>query len=306
MYVPAPNLPNVRLLSAALLLVLTAPILPAQQGPRQPDVFLAALSRDGSGLRIGAPENITARVGYDNQPSFGPDGRSIYFTSVRDDAQADIYRYDLATRSTTRITKTAPESEYSASVMAGGRDIAVIRVELDSTQRLWRFPLNGGAPEVLIAGVKPAGYFAFADEETVALFVLGNPATLQIADRRTGSVDTVAANVGRSLHRIPGQRRISYVSRANREAAWILSFDPATGTSARLAPLPAGTEDYAWLPDGRIVAGQGPKLLVCNPATSAEWKEIADLAPAGLTTISRLSVSPDGSHIAIVAVPAGS
>ncbi len=305
MYVHASNHPNVRLISAALLFSLTAPVLLSQQGPRQPDVFLATLSRDGGEIRVGAPENITARGGYDNQPSFGPDGRSVYFTSVRDDAQADIYRYDLATRRTTRITKTAPESEYSAYVMSGGRDIAVIRVELDSTQRLWRFPLNGGAPEVLIAGVKPAGYFAFADDQTVALFVLGDPATLQIVDRRRNSVDTVAADVGRSLHRIPGQRRISYVSRANQEAAWIMSFDPATGTSARLAPLPAGTEDYAWLPDGRIVAGQGSKLLVCNPAANADWKENADLASAGLTTISRLSVSPDGSRLAIVAVPAG-
>lgn len=295
-----------RLIISVLPVLLAAGSLPAQQGPRQPDVFLATLSRNSSEIRVGTPENITTRGGYDNQPSFGPDGRTVYYTSVREDAQADIYRYDIETRTTTRITKTAPESEYSAAVMTGGRDIAVIRVERDSTQRLWRFPLNGDAPEVLLPGVKPAGYFAFADEQTVALFVLGDPATLQIADRRTGAADTIVANVGRSLHRIPGQRRISYVSRAYQETAWIMSVDPATGAILPVAKLPTGTEDYVWLPDGRIVAGQGSKLLVCDPAATAEWREFADLASAGLTAISRLAVSSDGSRIAIVAVPAGS
>lgn len=294
-----------RLPLSVLILPLAVSGLRAQQAARQPDVYLAAISLRGTEIQIGTPENVTARPGYDNQPSFSPDGRAIYYTSVRDDAQADIYRYDIGTRETTRITMTAPESEYSAAVLPGGTAIAVIRVDRDSAQRLWRFPLGGGTPSVILEGVRPAGYFAFADEHTIGLFVLGAPPTLQIADTRTGAADTIVANIGRSLHRVPGQRLISYVSRAYQESAWIMSVDPATRSIAPIAKLPTGTEDYAWLPDGRIIAGQGSKLLVCDPGATAEWKEVADLAAGGLTAISRLAVSRDGGSVAIVAVPQG-
>ncbi|HUQ79774.1 MAG TPA: hypothetical protein VM076_01480 [Gemmatimonadaceae bacterium] len=59
--------------------------------------------------------NFTDRAGYDNQPVLTSDGAGIFFTSVRDDAQADIYRWDVATKQTVRITTSAPESEYSAT-----------------------------------------------------------------------------------------------------------------------------------------------------------------------------------------------
>jgi hypothetical protein len=285
-------------------LFLLGPVLvEAQQGERQPDVFIASLSIDGATMRVGAPRNVTARPGYDNQPSFTANGRAVYYTSVRDDAQADIYRYDIDSRTTTRVTHTAPESEYSAAVIPGDNAVAVIRVERDSTQRLWRFPTGTGAPSVILEHVRPAGYFAFADEHTIGLFVLGRPATLQLADTRSGTVDTIVANVGRSLHRIPGQRAISYVSRAYEEIAWVMSLDPATRSMLPIARLPAGTEDYAWLPDGRIVAGQGSKLMLCDPKTTAAWTEVADFSAAGLMNITRLAVAPDGRTIAIVAVP---
>lgn len=285
------------------LIVLGPALGAAQQAERQPDVFIVPLSLDGAALRIGAPYNVTARPGYDNQPSFTANGRAVYYTSVRDDAQADIYRYDIDTRSTTRVTHTAPESEYSAALIPGDDALAVIRVERDSAQRLWRVPLGEGASSVILEHVKPAGYFAFADRYTIGLFVLGRPATLQLADARSGKVDTIVANVGRSLHRIPGRRAISYVSRAYEEIAWVMSLDPETRSTLPIARLPAGTEDYAWLPDGRIVAGQGAKLMVCDPKTTAEWVEAADFTAAGLTNITRLAVSPGGHAIAIVAVP---
>ena len=80
-----------------------------------PDVYVAAITLRRGVATVGVPMNITDRPGYDNQPSFSGDQRGVFFTSVRDDAQADIYRYDLGTKRTTRVTTTAPESEYSAT-----------------------------------------------------------------------------------------------------------------------------------------------------------------------------------------------
>lgn len=272
--------------------------------PPPPDIFLATLTSRGGSLTVGTPANITKQPGYDNQPAFLPTGRAILFTSVRAEQgeQADIYQFDLATRQTTRVTTTSPESEYSATPMPGGGAISVVRVERDSAQRLWRFPLDGGAPSVILERVKPVGYHAWADDHTLALFVLGRPNTLQIADTRTGKADTVLTSIGRSLHRIPGPAaRVSFVHKVSDTEWWIKALDPATRAVTQLVRLPKGTEDYAWLPDGSVLAGSESTLLQWDGRSGSSWVPIADLAPAGIRGITRLAVSPRGDRIAIVA-----
>lgn len=297
---------------AAILLAasvfLATPTLVRAQGDT--DVFVATLDTRGGAARIGAPRNVTNRAGYDNQPSFTRDGGAIFYTSTREDAQADIYRHVLATGRTMRVTYTAPESEYSAIEVPGGGAISVIRVERDSTQRLWRIPLRGGRgvsagrESVILPSLKPVGYHAWADATRLAMFVLGSPPVLVLGDMTTGRSDTLMANIGRSLHRIPGGTKISFVSKAYENAFWVMELDVDSRAMRPLARLPQGVEDYAWLPDGRLIAGNGSKLLVCDLTTRATWEEVADLTDAGVGAITRLAVSPAGDHIAIVGVSA--
>jgi len=298
-------------LSLALRALCAAAALPAtiaaQATPpapaSQPDVYLVTLRTDRGALHVGTPRNISARAGYDNQPAFSADGRSVFYTSTRDDAQADIYRFDIAAGRSTRVTRTAPESEYSAAEMPGGGAISVIRVERDSTQRLWRLALRGTESAVLFPTLEPVGYHAWADDARVVMFVLGSPPALVLGDRASGRIDTLAFNIGRSLHRIPNRVAISFVSKAYENAAYVMSLDVATQAMLPLARLPDGVEDYAWLPDGRLIAGSGSSLLVCDVTQDARWVQVADLAAAGLSGISRLAVSPSGDRLAIVAVP---
>src|SRR5215831_541218 len=85
-------------------------------------------------LKFGDPKKITDFAGYNNQPVFMPDGKSILYTSNRT-KQTDIYRYDLETGRTTQVTNT-PESEYSPTLMPDRKNISVVRVEADGkTQR---------------------------------------------------------------------------------------------------------------------------------------------------------------------------
>src|SRR5262249_43107535 len=159
--------------------------------------------------------------GYDNQPSFTPDGKSILFTSTHADGQSDIYRYDLATKRTSQVTHTA-ESEYSPTVMPDGKRFSVIRVERDSAQRLWSFALDGSDPRVIVPSLKPVGYHAWLDDGTLAMFVLGSPNALVHGDPTTGRVDTLARRIGRSLAAIPGAHAFSY-SQTLDSATWLES-----------------------------------------------------------------------------------
>jgi dipeptidyl aminopeptidase/acylaminoacyl peptidase len=274
------------------------------QGAPSTDIHLLPLAISDGRVSVGTPVNITARSGYDNQPSFTPDGASILFTSVREDAQSDIYRYDIATRQTTRVTRT-PESEYSATVVPDGRRMSVIRVEADSTQRLWSFAMDGSDPRVVLANVKPVGYHAWANDSTLALFVLGSPATLQVANARTGIARTVAAGIGRSIHRIPGGQTISFVHKVSPTEWWIRRLDPMRDSITALVSTLPRAEDYAWLPDGSALMASGNKLYHWSPpaagtTTASDWQVIATFSEPGLQQLSRLAVSPRGDRVAVV------
>jgi dipeptidyl aminopeptidase/acylaminoacyl peptidase len=270
--------------------------------PPDTDIFLSSLTATPA-LSIGRPTNITASPGYDNQPSFTRDGTAIFFTSNRAGTQTDIYRYDIATRETTRITET-PESEYSPTVTPDGAHISVIRVEADRTQRLWRFSLDGKNPELVLERVKPVGYHAWVDDHTLALFVLGQPATLQIADTRTGNTEESARGIMRSVLRIPRGNAISYVDKDEDGSLMVREFDPGTRRASTLVAAVAGAKeaDLAWTPDGVLLMAEKDVLYSWKRDDRA-WKRVADLAALGLHGVTRIAVSPTSDRIAFVAAP---
>ena len=264
------------------------------------DIYVASLNGKGSALKVGAVVNVTARAGYDNQPFFSPDGRSLFFTSGRD-GQTDIYRYNFASRAVTPVT-TTPESEYSPTVMPGGKALSVIRVERDSTQRLWAFPFEGGSPHLVLDSIKPVGYHVWLNRDTVFVFVLGTPATLRRAELKRGSAEILARDIGRTLLLVPGTRRVSYVQRDS-SGGWIRTIDPVSGDGENVARLPEGTEFYTWTPGGDLLSTRGNALLRWDQS-SASWATVAEFKEPGLQRMTRLAVSSKGDLIALVGVDA--
>jgi hypothetical protein len=290
-----------------LLLVTGAPaVLSAQRGvPRtsppapEAEVYLVPLMVRGDTVTAGVPANLTRRAGYDNQPAFARDGRSLFYTSNRGDGHTDIYRYDLSTGLSLPVRRTAPESEYSAFPTTDGRAITVIRVEADSTQRLWQFPLDSAAPRLLFPDIKPVGYFAQPNDSTWALFVLGTPATLQLAYHGRGTGAVIARDIGRSLHRIPGTNRVSFVQKGAQP--WrVMQLDPDTRRVDTLVALPGRSEDVVWMDSTTLLVGSGSTLHMWKRGTTA-WQRVADFGFAYLANITRLAVSPNRQWLAMVA-----
>ena len=227
-----------------------------------------------------------------------PDGKSILYTSIRG-KQADIYRYEIGSTTTTQVTNT-PESEYSPTLMPDGKSISVVRVEGDGTQRLWKFPLAGGAPSLILEKIKPVGYHLWVDENTLALFVLGKPNTLQLVDLRSGKVDSIADNPGRILRRVPHQDKFSFVQKVSDQEWLVKTFDLKTRETATFIKTFPGVEDYAWTPSGVLLMANGSKLFARKKSDFA-WVELSDFFNAGLKNITRIAVSPKGDRIAVVA-----
>ena len=265
-------------------------------GPGATDIYLLTLAGEGDSLSIdGAPTRVTDRDGYDNQPFFTPAGDAILYTSIGDDGQADTWRYDIASGSRSQVTRTA-ESEYSPTPIPGADRFAVIQVEADSAQRLWSFAMDGTDPRLVLENVQPVGYQAWAGADQVAVFVLGDPPTLQLADTRTGEAALMAENIGRSLQKVPGRGAITFTQDSDGEW-WIRQLEPATGAITPVAPLMGPDEYHVWTPGGTLLTGSGTSIYRWGDGA---WDPVRDLEAAGLGQITRLAMSPDGDRLAVV------
>ena len=278
------------------------PPLPPPPPPPPTDIY--ELSFDGTlfdTLKNAKPAALATERGYENQPSFTPDGTAILFTANRDGKQTDIYEFDRKTRRTRQLTSTTGEAEYSATITPDGKGISVIRVEADSTQRLWRFDRDGGNPQLVLADIKPVGYHAWIDDDQLALFVLGQPSTLQHGRVSTGKAVVIAENIGRSLHRIPDTRTVSFVHREAPDRVWVKQFDPATGAVTPLVRMDRGNDegDVAWTPDGTLLMSATTRIYAWRRGDEG-WREIYDVAAHKLGAVTRMAVAPDGRAIAIV------
>ncbi len=298
-----------------------APLVRAQTPPtaaasapartRGSDVWVVDLRRDGDRATLARLRRVTDADGYHNQPAFTPDGKAILFTGVTDGAPlgtaTDIYRWDIGSRTTTRLTSTA-ESEYSAAPLPSGVHFTVVRVERDSSQRLWRLNDEGLVVTPVLPRLRKVAYYVWADTARMVLAMLdsavGGPLSLVVADAGTGAVTPVAKRVGRSIQKIPGRASVSYVQRdSSGTGAWLMELEPYSRRSMRLLRLPDGVEYHAWLPDGALLLGTPRGLAYVRSVGIGATVQPLPL-PAGAPTdlaITRVAVSPKGDRVAFVA-----
>jgi Tol biopolymer transport system component len=259
--------------------------------PPDTDIYISEIN----GSEFSTPRNLTKRKGYDNQPVFFPN-HELFYTSIRLD-QADTFAINLQTGAERHIIITT-ESEYSPTLTPDEKYISVVRVEADKIQRLWKFPLKGGPPTLVLENVKPVGYHLWLDENTLLLYILGEPATLHRADIRTGKAQKVADDIGRSLQRVPGSKAASFVRKNEKGEWWIYQIDLEGNIKPIVQARPTEDHDFTWTPSGTILMAEGSKLFGYTPGKASDWQMIADLKIPGIT---RLAVSPDGKTLAFVA-----
>src|SRR3972149_5365852 len=242
------------------------------------DIWLLDISDSSGQIKLPNPVNVTTRKGYDNQPGFSPDGKYILFTSIRDSTeQADIYKYDLNTKKTTQFTKTTT-SEYSPTFMPDGKNISVVMVEKDSAQRLWKFPIKGGAPSCIMTDIDSVGYHCWLTKDSLALFILTNPFTMQVVNFNIQKPTIVGKDIGRGIQKDPQSSRFLYVTKPD-SIQWKLQSSYHNGRVCEISyyDLPFLSEDFAfYYPSyGTIIIAYKSKVYSIN-LQMGEEKNIAD------------------------------
>ncbi len=267
------------------------------------EIFLFEYDAANEDDVLSGSQNVTQRVGYDNQPYFTADSATFLYS--RDDGtQTDIWEYDIESGSHTQITRT-PESEFSPTPSPDNQMISMVFERSNSIWHLERSSPDAPQPTLAPAGIiEPVGYFARNHESGEIFFWsrFGFSVALTQADGPGYHFITGHA-VPSTPHLIPGSREFSFVHRQTNEQVWIKAFDPETRAIRPLTPLVGTNANYTWTPDGSILQIEGTGLYRWH-AESDGWEMISDLADHGMASAYRIAASPDGRRIAVVGLPA--
>jgi dipeptidyl aminopeptidase/acylaminoacyl peptidase len=284
-----------------LFTILLSPLLKAQMPDT--DIWLFDITQQGASFSFSNPVNFTNRPGYDNQPSFSPDGKYILYTSYRD-GQSDIYKYDIASKKTSAFC-TTPTSEYSPTVTPDGKFVSVVMVEKDSTQRLWKFPVKGGEPVLVLKDVDSVGYYAWINMDSLIVFLLTEPASLNLVSLKEQKPELLVKNPGRIFN------SFLFLDKGD-STRWVIkdhllrSDNHLMGQHYLSIETPKGSEDFAFSYEThRFFIGNGSIIYCVNPlpgdgSISKGWTRQQDLSVSGLKHITRMAISKDGKKIAIV------
>jgi len=282
----------------ALLFCCLSGIAYAQTGS---EIILFDLKAKKKSVTLSNPQNVTNHLGYDNQPSFHLDEPVIYYASFNDQGRSDIKSYNYETQTTHKVTETT-EREYSPTLTPDQTGISCIIQRENGAQDLGKYSLEGKDPYVIIDSLV-VGYHVWADNSHLAMFVLGkdgSPNTLHYLRLPTQEDTIIADNIGRSLHRIPNERAISFVHKVAAGNWQIKRLDLETLQVNFIVNTLPQHEDIAWLPDGRLITSDGSKLFVINPRKEKTWSEVVVTDGSLLKGITRLAVSTKGDKLAVV------
>src|SRR5690554_5612040 len=219
------------------------------------------------------PIKVNPSPGYNNQAHFSADGSRLYYSREmphsQKGVQTDIAVYDIRNHQT-HMLNSNDESEYSPTPIPGRNAVSVIEVEPDGKQRLWSIDIDNGDMQLLLPNVEPVGYHAWIDDQSVAMFILGEPFTLQTAKIGDGKATAIAENIGRSIRKHPLTGEILYVDK-NPEPWQIAAVNINTGAKRSVMPLFPNDEDFTIDSKGRYWTANGSKLYQRSEADS-RWQ----------------------------------
>ena len=281
---------------ATVILIFVVSVVFAQPGS---EIYLFNLKIKKGEVTISNPTNITNHKGYDNQPSFDDENSLVYYSSFNDDGRSDIKTYNYKKKETKSFTTTG-EREYSPTLTPDKSFISCIIQRDNNAQDLGKYPVGGGAADVIINNLI-VGYHAWMDNSNLALFVLGDPNTLHLYRLPLRKDTVLAKNIGRSLHKIPGERSFSFVHKTSEKDWQIKKVDLGDMKISTITSTLPGREDITWTSDGLILTSDGDKIFAYQPGKDSNWHEvIIKKGKEFLKGVTRLAVNQEGDKLAVV------
>ncbi|MEO0504525.1 MAG: nuclear transport factor 2 family protein [Bacteroidota bacterium] len=263
------------------------------------EIYAFDLDASNDGFSVTNMKNISQNVGYDSQPFFTLEGMLLY--SSNRGGQTDILEYNPANGSKKWLTYTTSRGEYSPMSIPESIDIAAIGLDTTGLQRVYRYNPKTQKSKKILEDAK-VGYQLWIDKNTLVATVLEeNRMDLIVAHLGEGSTRKYQKDIGRSLLKVPGSNKFSYISKENGQSM-LKSMDPLSGATDSIISI-SGSEDFCWLNNGMLLTGKGTQVLGMNPKKDKDWKVLVDLKDKGIKNISRMAVNAEQNTLALVAEP---
>lgn len=263
-----------------------------------PEIFLFSIEKTGDKFTFSGGKNITNNAGYDNQPSFSLDNRSILFTSNRNGKDTNIYEYFLADGKLEQIT-TSEDNEYTAKDF-DGKMLNFIREGSDQTMTIFKYDRATKQESKALKIKEPVAYYAFNAKGDAVVWVRYAFFIHWVNTEK--NINRFVTDYGQpsTPQLIPNTDSFSFMKRLPNDELWIYEFNPSNQAIRPIVQPKDAKLTYCWLPDGTLLTGSGTKLFKFSEKTDKRWVEIADLASFGIKDIGRVAVSFDGKNLALV------
>jgi len=261
------------------------------------EVYLYNLSNTNSSFKITTGINISNNPGYDSQPYFYSK-KSIVFSSTRN-KQTDIAKYNIETRDIKFINDTPNGGEYSPQRIPKSKNISAVRLDTNGLQRFYKYDSKTGTSKEIIADLKVAYPMWYKKNTVINVVIAGDALDLIITKMKSNEHTTIQKKVGRSLHKIPNSKLVSYISKA--KDTWeVRSLNPKTGETKLIVKSLNKREDICWLPNGTLLLANGNTLMKFNPKTDTNWSVFHAFSGRTHKNISRIIVNKKGTRLALV------
>lgn len=261
--------------------------------------FIQKSSVDKYSIRNAKFLNSYNLDGYNNQPAF-INNKTIFLSVQKSDAdQTDIYSLDVSNRKLKIVTDT-PEAEYSPTLMPDGNHFSCVRVENDEnqTQRLWKFPINrSNQGQPLFEKITGVGYHCWLSPTKVALFVVGDPHRLVIADTEDQNFTELTSKIGRGMQKLPNGN-LAYIQKLGPESWYIKELNVDSYRSSIIIETLKGSEDFI-VHEGTYMMGKGSTVYAFHPQKHNDWTPIFDLSKYGIKDITRLCMNSANQLVVI-------
>jgi hypothetical protein len=268
------------------------------------DIWLMRINTINGTLSFSDPENITKRKGYENQPYFSKDGKTLYYTAQVDSSSTTaIFGYELSTQKSQQVL-FSPNSLYSPMPSPSGNGISVVMLGGNSFQFLWHFPMDKKDPYIVFPKRDSIGYYSWVNETSALVYLLGgkmSPNRLSLI-HTDGTEKKISENVGRGMLSL-GKEAL-YVQK--KDTSFYLALTDFI-YSKQLSKTPGRSvdfsvcKDYVLMASGSILYGAKIKKQKGRVIHVEEFKPLQDLSLYKIKGITRMAVSPDGTTLAMAA-----
>lgn len=261
------------------------------------EIYLLTYSVTEGQFKLESFSNVSHNAGFDNHPCFSADGSKIYYSTMLDGKQTDIYEIDLVKKVRREVTRTK-DSEYYPTIV-DEHNMGYINVDADSSSRLFTMDLRTNKKELLIKRLSNIGAYHWINSNEIALFLTSEKNNLVLYNLKESTYSSIAVNTGTCFSMIPNRNELSFVDKSVEDAYMLKSYNLESGEIRDITPMLSGVEHYSWLSDNQVIVGSDGKLAVFDLIKEGYWTIIADLKKE-VGNFDHIAVSPIGGHMAIV------